>query len=76
MANTGTKKWKHVKLVHVGGLKPICSKLDVPIVLPGESVELLTRYPAIPADHPQEVKRCVNSLLTFQVDFTILLMYL
>ena len=57
MANTGTKTWKHVKLVHIGGVKPACHKVDVPVVRPGESVEVMAQFAPLPADHPLEVKR-------------------
>ena len=66
MANTGTKKWKHVKLVHVGGVKPLCHKVDVPVLRPGESVELVALYPPLPADHPRDIKRYASAYANIQ----------
>ena len=57
MTNTGTKKWKHVKLVHFDGVEPLCSKLHVNEIKPGESVELVAPYPALGANAPTNIKR-------------------
>jgi len=57
VANSGNKTWKHVKLVHTGGLKPLCHKLDLPVVRPGEKTEILAQYGPLSADHPTVVKR-------------------
>jgi hypothetical protein len=45
--NSGTKKWRNVKLVHQEGFAPLQSELPVPDIFPGESVELTVNYPAI-----------------------------
>lgn len=57
MANTGTKTWKHVMLIHVSGLKPLCSKVEVPAVEPGKSVELVAHYPALEPLQHGDIKR-------------------
>lgn len=57
MTNTGTKKWKHVKLVHVDGYKPLCGELGVAEIKPGESVELVAQYPPIGEGDPDIIKR-------------------
>ena len=59
MTNIGTKKWKHVKLVHLDGLKPVCSKLDVPEVKPGETTELVAQYPALGDSDQDNIMRYV-----------------
>ena len=41
MMNSGTKKWKHVKLVHQDGYHPVSCELEVPELKPGEKVELV-----------------------------------
>ena len=45
--NTGTKTWKHVKLVHQDGFRPEEPELEVPDLEPGMQVELIVDYPAI-----------------------------
>lgn len=57
MTNTGSKKWKHVQLVHLDGLKPACTKIDLPKVNPGESAEILAQFPPLGASAPDVVKR-------------------
>ena len=37
--NTGSKVWRHVKLVHQDGFQPLKSEIDVPEAKPGEQVE-------------------------------------
>ncbi len=59
VSNSGTKKWKHVKLVHLDGWKPVCGKLDVAEIKPGECVELVARFPPISQGHPEIIKRWV-----------------
>ena len=61
MTNTGTKKWKHVRLVHLDGVQPFIKKLLVPEVKPGDSVELMAQYPALGASAPDNIKRWVES---------------
>lgn len=55
--NSGTKKWKHVKLIHTDGFKPLCSELDVPELKPGERVELVAKYPPITDSSTDSIKR-------------------
>lgn len=57
--NSGTKKWKHVKLVYQGGLKPATLEVDVPELKPGEKTEIKVQYPPISAKEPDFVKRFV-----------------
>ena len=57
MTNSGTKKWKHVKLVHVEGFKPLCRTVDVREVKPGESVELMAKFPPIESKDQDNIKR-------------------
>ena len=57
VSNTGTKKWKHVSLVHVEGFKPVSWKVDVPEIKPGECVELVARYPPITQEDPDVISR-------------------
>ena len=47
MMNSGTKKWKHVKLVHQDGYRPVSCELEVPELKPGEKVELVAEYPPV-----------------------------
>ena len=55
--NTGSKKWKHVMLVHLSGFKPICNEVYVPDIKPGESVELVAQFPALGEGDPDIIKR-------------------
>ena len=57
MSNTGTKTWKHVKLVHVTGQKPLCGRIDVPEVQPGKSLELVAHYPALEQQQLGDIRR-------------------
>ena len=57
VTNNGTKKWKHVKLVHVSGLKPVLNRVNVPEVQPGMSVELVVQYPALQQHDDVNIKR-------------------
>lgn len=57
VTNTGTKKWKHVQLVHREGFKPLCPVLDVPEVKPGETTELVARYPPLGEGDPDVITR-------------------
>ncbi len=57
MTNSGTKKWKHVKLVHVDGFAPLNGSVDIPEVKPGESVVLEVHFPSIGYDDPDFIKR-------------------
>lgn len=45
--NSGSKKWKNVKLVFQDGYRPVASEVDVPELKPGERVELVAQYPAV-----------------------------
>ncbi len=45
--NCGTKKWKHVKLVHQDGYPPLQREVAVPELKPGERVELVAEYPPV-----------------------------
>ena len=55
--NTGTKKWKHVRLVHQEGFKPVTPEVEVPEVKPGEKVEISVKYPAVELQDPNYIKR-------------------
>ena len=55
--NSGTKKWKHVKLVHTDGFEPLCSELEVPELKPGERAELVAKYPPITDYGLDSIKR-------------------
>jgi hypothetical protein len=57
VTNTGTKKWKHIQLVHQDGLRPACSKIEVTKVKPGESTEILAQFPPLGASAPDVIKR-------------------
>ena len=60
LRNTGTKKWKHVALVHQGGYKPERSEVTLPVIFPGENVEVKVQYPPVnPGDDIQIIERCV-----------------
>lgn len=55
--NSGTKKWKHVCLVHQEGFKPCTPEIVVPEIKPGERVEVRVRYPAVESQDPDYIKR-------------------
>ena len=55
--NSGTKKWTHVKLIHTDGFQPLCSKVEVPELKPGERVELVAKYPPITDSSLDNIKR-------------------
>lgn len=57
MMNSGTKKWKHVKLVHTDGFRPLYPEVDVPELKPGERVELVAKYPPITDSSVDSIKR-------------------
>ena len=57
LKNTGTKKWKHVCLVHQEGFKPCTPEIVVPETKPGEKVEVRVRYPAVESQDPDHIKR-------------------
>lgn len=66
--NTGTKKWKHVCLVHQEGFKPCTPEIVVPEIKPGEKIEVRVRYPAVESQDPDYIKRytylslCLSSI--------------
>lgn len=55
--NSGTKKWKHVKLIHTDGFRPLCAEVDVPELKPGERVELVAKYPPITDSSVDYIRR-------------------
>ena len=55
--NSGTKKWKHVKLIHTDGYSPLCARVDVPELKPGERIELVAKYPPITDSGTDNIKR-------------------
>ena len=57
--NSGTKRWKHVKLVHIDGFRPLCPQVDVPELKPGERVELVAKYPPVTDSSVDSIKRLV-----------------
>ena len=57
LKNSGTKKWKHARLVHQGGYRPCRSEVAIPEVKPGDSVEIRVQYPAVTMEDTQFVQR-------------------
>lgn len=57
--NSGTKKWRHVKLIHTDGFKPLYPEVDVPELKPGERAELVAKYPPIIDASIDSIKRYV-----------------
>ena len=57
LKNIGTKKWKHVCLVHQEGFKPCTPEIVMPELKPGEKVEVRVRYPAVESQDPDYIKR-------------------
>eukprot|EP00731_Ephydatia_muelleri_P019955 Em0012g780a len=47
VANTGTKTWKDVRLVHQVGYTPVSTEIDVPDLKPEEQTILTVEYPPI-----------------------------
>jgi len=45
--NSGTKRWRNVKLVHQDGFRPLVTEVPVPDLKPDERVELVAEYPPI-----------------------------
>ena len=71
LKNTGTKKWKHVCLVHQEGFKPCTPEIAVPEIKPGEKVEVRVRYPAVESQDPDYIKRytCLSVHLSVRPSF-------
>ena len=62
--NSGTGKWKHVKLIHTDGYQPLCSELEVPELKPGERAELVAKYPPITDYSLDSIKRQERKQMT------------
>lgn len=57
VANTGTKKWKHVRLVHQVGYTPLSTEVEVPDLRPEEQTILTVEYPPIGRGQPDQITR-------------------
>ena len=55
VANTGTKKWKHVTLVHQAGYAPVNTVVEVPDLRPEEQTILTVEYPPVGASQQNQI---------------------
>ena len=60
MANTGTKTWKDVRLVHQVGYTPVSTEIDVPDLKPEEQTILTVEYPPIGTGQGDQITRYIQ----------------